>query len=326
MSNRPKIQVACAELEVLMMTLEVDIVLLAECLVEAGWRLSFPGFGMPAIHYNLSGIGEMVVGGEHRIPLAPHTLVITPPGQPFRIDVLPGTSDGSAAGLKQVAPQLSPDDFSGSAHRFVAGSGDSEVMLICGYFRASYGTSINLFQSLSTPIVERFDPRDELDHKLKAALAEIGAQQVGVGAMTATLMKQVLITLLRRSLSSTELWLERFATLSDRQVARALASMVARPGAPHTVASLAEAACLSRSVFMSRFSTAFGSAPMVALRQLRMRHAANLLKTDILSMEQIARAVGYSSRSSFFRAFQRTYGKDPTDFRKAAAGKVRAAS
>ena len=103
-----------------------------------------------------------------------------------------------------------------------------------------------------------------------------------------------------------------------------LSSPVARPGAPHTVASLAEAASLSRSVFMSRFSSAFGSPPMVALRQLRMRHAANLLKADILSIEQIARAVGYSNRSSFFRAFQHTYGKDPTDFRKAAAGKARA--
>jgi AraC family transcriptional activator of mtrCDE len=224
--------------------------------------------------------------------------------------------------LKQVEAQWSPDDFSGTAHRFVAGSGETEVMLICGYFRASYGTSINLFESLSTPIVERFDTSDELDHKLKAALAEIGAQQVGVSAMTATLMKQVLITLLRRSLSSAELWLERFAILSDCQVARALASMVARPGAPHTVVSLAEAAGLSRSVFMSRFSSAFGSPPMVALRQLRMRHAANLLKADILSVEQIARAVGYSNRTSFFRAFQRTYGKDPTDFRKTAAGKA----
>jgi AraC family transcriptional activator of mtrCDE len=322
--KRPKIQASRADLDVLMVTLEVDIILLAECLVETGWRLSFPSLSMPAIHYNLSGMGEMVVGGDHRVPLAPHTLVITPPGRPFQIAVAPNTSDGSAARLKQVEAQLSPDDFSGSAHRFVAGSGKSEVMLICGYFRASYGASINLFESLSTPIVERFDTGDELDHKLKTALAEIGAQQVGVGAMTATLMKQVLITLLRRSLSSSELWLERFATLSDRQVARALASMVARPGAPHTVASLAEVACLSRSVFMSRFSSAFGSAPMVALRQLRMRHAANLLKADILSVEQIARAVGYSSRSSFFRAFQRTYGKDPTDFRKAAAGKARA--
>jgi len=36
------------------------------------------------------------------------------------------------------------------------------VMLICGYFRATYGSSIDLFAGLRTPIVERFEPADEL--------------------------------------------------------------------------------------------------------------------------------------------------------------------
>ena len=35
--------------------------------------------------------------------------------------------------------------------RFVAGDVDPMVMLICGYFRASYGSSIDLFPGLSTP-------------------------------------------------------------------------------------------------------------------------------------------------------------------------------
>ena len=46
--------------------------------------------------------------------------------------------------------------------RFVAGDVNPMVMLICGYFRATYGTSIDLFAGLSTPIVERFEPADEL--------------------------------------------------------------------------------------------------------------------------------------------------------------------
>lgn len=319
MSKRPKAQASRPDLEILMMTMEVEVVLLAECLVENGWRLSFPALKMPAIHYNLGGMGELIVGGSHRIPLAPHTLVITPPGQSFQIDVAP--IKGPSAKRNHVETQWSPDDYFGPVHRFVAGAGEPEVMLICGYFRASFGSSIDLFESLSMPIVEQFKAGDDLEHRLKAALREIGAQEIGAGAMTTTLLKQVLITLLRRSLSSTELWLERFATLSDHRVARALASMVARPGGAHTVASLAETAGLSRSVFMSRFTSAFGSPPMVVLRDLRMRHAANLLKADILSVEQISRTVGYSSRASFFRAFRDAYGQDPSDFRKTAGRK-----
>jgi AraC family transcriptional activator of mtrCDE len=319
MSNRPKAQLSRPDIEILMMTMEVEVVLLAECLVENGWRLSFPALKMPAIHYNLGGVGELIVGGSHRIPLAPHTLVITPPGQSFQIDAAP--IKRPSAKRNHVETQWSPNHNLAPVHRFVAGTGVPEVMLICGYFRASYGKSIDIFESLTMPIVELFKAGDDLEHRLKAALMEIEAQEIGAGAMTTTLLKQVLITLFRRSLSSTELWLERFATLSDHQVARALASMVARPGGAHTVASLAETAGLSRSVFMSRFTSAFGNPSMVVLRDLRMRRAANLLKADILSVEQISRSVGYSSRASFFRAFRDAYGQDPNGFRKTAGPK-----
>src|ERR1700749_541542 len=66
------------------------------------------------------------------------------------------------------------------------------VMLICRYFRATYGSSIDLFAGLSTPIVERFKPADELGSKLQAALAEISGRQVGMQAMTTAIRKQVL--------------------------------------------------------------------------------------------------------------------------------------
>jgi transcriptional regulator GlxA family with amidase domain len=57
---------------------------------------------------------------------------------------------------------------------------------------------------------------------------------------------------------------------------------------------------------------------MAALRQLRMRYAANLLAANIFSIEQIACTVGFASRSSFSRAFRHTYGMDPSDYRELA--------
>jgi AraC family transcriptional regulator, activator of mtrCDE len=146
--------------------------------------------------------------------------------------------------------------------RVLAGSADPHVILICGYFSASYGTSIDLFARPPVPIVEKFDAVDQLDQKLKSALAELVAQEVGFGAMTMALMKQVLLTLLRRSLSSTTLWVERFAMLNDPQIARALSDMVAHPDAPHTVATLSRTSALSRSAFMLRFTKALGASPM----------------------------------------------------------------
>jgi AraC-like DNA-binding protein len=315
-ADRPNRQISRSDLEILLTALEVNVVRLTECLVSPGWRLSFPATDLPALHYNLSGTGQMVVGNAPAIPLAPHTLIIAPPGQPFRIDV--AIDQGMASTLRVVEAQWHAGDAAGVVHRFIAGDIEPMVMLICGYFRASYGTAIDLFATLPSPIVERFETADDLEHQLKSALAEIKAQQVGTAAMTTALLKQVLVTLLRRSLSSSELWLERFSMLSDPQIARAFVDMLARPAAPHSVLTLSQTAGLSRSAFMARFAAAFGCSPMAALRRLRMRHAASMLAANTLSIEQIAHAVGYTSRSSFLRAFRQIHGHDPSHHRAAA--------
>jgi len=133
--------------------------------------------------------------------------------------------------------------------------------------------------------------------------------------MSSALLKQVIIALLRRSLSSIELWVERFSMISDPQVAKAFSEMVAHPGAPHTVQSLSKHACLSRSAFMARFTDLIGKSPMVILRDLRMRMAAQQLSAHTIPIDQVARNVGYASHSSFVRAFRKVYGSDPTDYR-----------
>jgi AraC family transcriptional activator of mtrCDE len=103
--------------------------------------------------------------------------------------------------------------------------------------------------------------------------------------------------------------------LRDPQVARAFSIMAADPGAPHAVHRLARSVGLSRSAFMARFTEVTGQSPMRILRGLRMRQAAQQLRSTSFSIEEIVRSVGYESRSSFVRAFRQTYGRDPSDFR-----------
>lgn len=305
-----------SDLEILMAMLEVDVIALKECVIGRNWRLASPAAETVGIHYNLEGIAQMHVGAGPAISLTPHTLVITPPRQPFRIDGARGQETGSRAGVLEVAWKLG--DVSETVHKISAGTGHPEVTMICGFFHASYGSSIDLFATLATPIVERFDAADQLGHRLEAALAELVDRQVGMQAMATALLKQVLITLLRRSLSSGDLRLEQFSILSDSQITRAFARMTANPGAPHSVTTLSEVAGLSRSAFMARFASAVGCAPMTALRQLRMRRASNLLTANVLSIDQIAHTVGYASRSSFSRAFRLVFGSDPAEYRALA--------
>lgn len=311
MATHQNSRVSASDLDNLMTRLEVIFVKLAECLVSPGWQLSFLASDIPAIHYNLSGTGQLTVGDAAPILLAPHTLVIVPPKQPFHITV--ASDDGSAPMSMSIGRRSKEDEESGAMLRYVTGSGEPQVMLICGYFQANYGISIDLFATLASPIVERFEASDQLDQKLKSALAELVAQEVGMGAMTTALLKQVLVTLLRRSLNSMSVWAEQFSMLRDPQIARAFSDMVAHPEGPHSIESLSQLAGLSRSAFMVRFTEIVGNSPMAVLRQLRMRQAATLLTAKTLSMDQIARGVGYANRSSFLRAFRKVYGVDPAD-------------
>jgi transcriptional regulator GlxA family with amidase domain len=94
--------------------------------------------------------------------------------------------------------------------------------------------------------------------------------------------------------------------------------MVARPGAAHTVQSLAHGAGLSRSAFMARFAEIFGRSPMTILRDLRMRQAALDLTTTTMPVDIVAHKAGYESRSSFVRAFRKAYNLDPSEYRRSA--------
>jgi AraC-like DNA-binding protein len=311
--NRPLVPVAPAELDRLLDTLIVGFVRLSECLVGDGYRLELGGIDAPGLHYNISGTGRLVVGNEEPIELQPHRLIILPANTLFRIEV--PSRRGPRATWKTVhgRSQVFAD---GAIRRYVATDAEPVILLICGYFRASYGSSTDLFGALKAPIIEQFDEGDQVDESLKAALMELVAQEVGSGAMSAALLKQVIVALLRRSLRSMDLWIERFSLLSDPQVARAFAEMVAHPGARHSVHSLARTAFLSRSAFEARFTRIVGRSPMTILRDLRMRQAADQLRSTTMTVDAIARHAGYASRSSFVRAFRQAHGCDPTSYRR----------
>jgi len=310
--DQPLLRPSTAELNRLLATLEVKVVRLTECLVSQGWRLEVAGPAAPGIHYNLLGEGWLVFEGQTPIALRPHTLIIVPPNLGFALETNgPGALGPNVRVENRRQVVSAADDFG----RREAGPPPPDLILICGYFQAIYGASIDLFMGLTVPIVEQFDSADRLDGALRHALDELLSQEIGDRAMAAALLKQVMVMLLRRSLASCETWVERFSILSDPQIARAFADMVERPGAAHTVQSLARSAGLSRSVFMERFRRIFSKTPMAALRDLRMRRAARELIAAQASLDQIAYDAGYQDRTGFLRAFRKVYGCDPAEFR-----------
>jgi len=307
-------KVSAKDLGILISTLEVQFVWLSHCLVSPGFRLEMGGHVCPGIHYNIQGKGRLVVTGQEAIDLEPHTLIVVPANSPFRIEV--PDEENPNKELETVKGGDVKNKKNG-LYQIIAGNPrEARINLVCGFFRASYGQTTDLFAGLNAPIVEKFGADDQIDIRLRSAVGEFLSHEVGADAMSGALLKQVIILLLRRSLISVNLWVERFSILRDPRIARVFAAMVADPGAAHTVKSLAGVALMSRSAFMVTFSEIVGKSPMAVLRDLRMRQASRLLKYSYLSVDQVARESGYDNKTSFTRAFKETYGKYTNDYRR----------
>jgi AraC family transcriptional activator of mtrCDE len=293
--------------------LDVNFVALSEWVVSRGYSLELEGVkDAPGLHYNIVGTGRAVIGSRDPLPLRPHTLIVVAPNSPMRIEV---EGSNGFTGLHSVRAQPRTA-WADNIRRVSAGDGDASLLLVCGYFHATYGATMELFGGLTEPILEQFDTDDQVDAKFQAALGELVAQEVGSGAMSAALLKQVIVLVLRRSLVSMNAWAQRFPVLSDPLVARAFAAMAMRPGDDHSLQSLAHVACLSRSAFAARFTATVGKSPIQVLRELRLRQAMHQLKAGGVAIELVARNAGYASRSSFIKAFRKGYGTDPSQVRR----------
>jgi AraC-like DNA-binding protein len=311
------------DLDSLMSALRVDSVRLDEFQVHDGWCLASPATDMPMLCYALVGRARMLIAGMTPIDLAPHTLVIAPSNRPFRVEVL---DDESSAPCRRL--QIKRDaNYRPGTRRIAAGTGDAGTHLACGFFRASFGGCIDLFSGLKTTVVEQFAKNDQLDRCVGYAISEIAGDDVGAASMMASILKLVLISVMRRALKSSNSWIHELSILSDPQITQSFVCMVAHPEAPHSLRSLAQTAGLGRALFVSRFFSAFDESPIVVLRDLRMQLAARMfMGFEYPTVEDVAVAVGYASRSGFIRAFRKVHGCVPSTYRAGYANALMASA
>ena len=80
---------------------------------------------------------------------------------------------------------------------------------------------------------------------------------------------------------------------------------------------LARISCLSKHHFLRLFKIAFGRTPHQFIIQLRIATACKLLKTETLSIQEIAYALGFEYANSFSRLFKKKIGIYPNAYRDA---------
>ena len=150
----------------------------------------------------------------------------------------------------------------------------------------------------------------------RAALAE-SKGRMGGECMLGRISELMFVDVVRRYLETLPegrtSWL---AGLRDPYVGRALTALHECPARDWTIESLAQAAALSRSAFAERFVEFVGHPPMQYLANWRMQLATNYLRNGTESIASVANRVGYDSEAAFSRAFKKSVGSPPSEWRE----------
>ncbi len=299
-------------LDKLLAKLDVQVEPFSLCLVSSGWRLRLPGPPTTMLHFVLEGQGTLRSRGCGEQPLKPCSLIVVPKGSAHTLE----------SGEPQREHRMDPlAEGPSDASVIVAGSADAPALTVaCGLVRVRYATALGLFDQLENALVEDLSDISGVRRIFEDLLAEQTDPGPGSTAMQTALMSQCLVLFLRRLCQQGECALPWISALRDSRLVRVLERILQDPGRLHTVESLAADAAMSRSAFAESFASAFGTPPMNMVHRIRLEGAKRLLEQGgSLSMDAVARRVGFSSRSHFSRSFKMQYGVSPAALQAMAA-------
>jgi AraC-like DNA-binding protein len=113
-----------------------------------------------------------------------------------------------------------------------------------------------------------------------------------------------------------------YAARADPVVRSALDLLHTDPAGDWTLEGLARAVGVSRATLARRFRALVGEPPMTYLANWRVTQAADLLRGTGLSVDAVARQVGYANGFALSVAFMRLRGVRPSAHRTAGRGRV----
>ena len=294
-------------LERYLANLSVEVEPFAVCLLDHGWRLSLPGPPCAMLHFVVEGEGWLSCRDGTHTRIGPNWLIVIPTGKAHSLDTVEPVEQELKIACTPDGPPV---------HYIVAGdAGPSEMKVGCGTLNVRYGEALGLFDHLTDVLVIDMSGIPVVPGLFTMLLDEQGQEVPGKPVLQGAIMTQLLVYMfgvLGKQSESSPAWLN---ALDDPRLARVVDRILEDPGALHSVESLAEVACMSRSTFSKHFYEAFLTSPMALVNHVRLERAAKMLSTGNASIEQIGNCVGFSSRSHFSQAFKKHTGFSPANFK-----------
>lgn len=221
--------------------------------------------------------------------------------------------DGGVTCIKEPSLVFYPR---GESHELRVHAGHA-ASLLCAHITFRDGLNNPMARVLPSRLVIPLSEIDALRSTLDLLFDEAGRNGPGSDMIVDRLCDVFLIQVIRREFESGRLSVGLLAGLSDRQLSLALAAIHERPHEPWNLKSLAQVACMSRAAFTERFREVMGVPPGEYLTRWRIGVGTRLLREG-MAVKQVSSRTGYTSPSTFTRAFTALMGASPREWLKAA--------
>jgi hypothetical protein len=264
---RKELQMATSTLDALLGALSVEIEAFAVCEIGEDVRLIIPPVDMIEVHHVLEGKLHLTIDDKETVEVGPGSTLMVPPGrkQYLATSFEAVTSKDSLEVCVPVRDGMLVVDATDGK--------EPALRIACGAVLPDSGGSYGPLDNLMRPVAENLSDVPVVAAAFDALLEEVAAPTDGTRALTSALMKTCLVVLLRRHLQTSRMEGTTPALFDDVRLGRAVAAILDRPAADHSVTSLAKEAGMSRSGFAREFKDALNLTPMEFVSRVRQRRA-----------------------------------------------------
>jgi len=282
---------------------------------RAPWGVSFPAGAAASFHVITAGACWLSVDGAEPIQLTRGDVVLIPSGAAHQLFDIPGRA------VRPMTEVVGRPLGDGAALCDVVIEGDGpQTVWICGGYRLAPGLRHPLTSVLpEVVVITAAQSRGTgLGAAVELIAAEVDGTDPGAPAVMSSLVELLFVYLLRTWFAGHHDDAGWGRALFDPVVGTALSLIHADPGWGWTLDSLARKAGTPRATLTRRFAALTGQSPMAYLTAWRMTLAAQMLRDETSTLRQIAQRIGYDSEFAFARAFKRTTGAAPGQYRRHA--------